>query len=304
MTDQEPYTRVPNALLDHMDELGNAELRVLLAVVRKTAGYQKACDVISVSQIADMTGLTSRNAQGAVTALLERGLISREVAGKQKYCYRLTISPRDTVDNHIPSDTISPRDTEPYPLGIRLDQKPYPLGITQKKDSKEKKESIAAASNDTPPRAKKTRAPKTEPASPPEVREAIAKGSAIDLRTGLKADVMQVNDAGRRLWRDMRQPDQTVDSFVLDIRYVGKWVRQTQHPYKDSEQRIPPAALIKFWPAAMEARDKKRAPAHVNGHQNGAAHQQPRDTRTPAERAADVAALARAVAEQHSGGGR
>ncbi len=141
MADQSAFTRIPNNIIEAMPTLGNAELRVLLAIARKTVGWQKECDVISVSQIVAMTGLTSRNAQNAITALLERGFLSREKAGKQTYCYTLqTVSPRDTVENHIPSDPISPRDTVPYPLGTRFEAKPYPLGTTQKKDLKEKKE--------------------------------------------------------------------------------------------------------------------------------------------------------------------
>ena len=160
MADQPTFTRIPNDIIEAMPTLGNGELRVLLAIARKTYGWQKECDVISVSQIAAMTGLTSRNAQNAIVALLEKGLIARESAGKQRYCYTLkTISPRDTVENHIPTDTVSLRDTEPYPLGIQLEVKPYPLGITQKKDLKEKKEreSVRASSAPrTPPLPKQT----------------------------------------------------------------------------------------------------------------------------------------------------
>lgn len=32
------WTKIPNALLENMADLGNAELRVLLALIRKTAG--------------------------------------------------------------------------------------------------------------------------------------------------------------------------------------------------------------------------------------------------------------------------
>jgi hypothetical protein len=123
-------------------------------------GGRKECDVISVSQLVKMTGLTSRNTQNAIVTLLEKKLIARESAGKQSYCYTLqTISPRDTVDDHIPSEPISPRDTEPYPLGTRFDEKPYPLGITQKKDLKERKEresDSAKRAARTPPISKQT----------------------------------------------------------------------------------------------------------------------------------------------------
>jgi len=151
MADQPSYTRLPNDIIEAMPSLGNAELRVLLAIARKTVGYQKECDRISVSQIAKMTGLTSRNTQQAITALLKRDLIAREPAGKQTYSYTLkTISLGDTDQNHIPSDTISLGDTEPYPVGTQLEEKPYPLGTTQKKDLKEKKEKSVSATNRTP----------------------------------------------------------------------------------------------------------------------------------------------------------
>lgn len=152
MTDQPTYTRVPNDLIAAMPKLGNAELRVALAIARKTVGYQKECDRISVSQIVDMTGLTSRNTQQAITSLLKKGVIERTPAGKQAYCYSLkTMSLGDTDQNHIPSDTISLRDTEPYPVGIQLNGSPYPLGTTQKKDLKEKKERDGSRIARSPP---------------------------------------------------------------------------------------------------------------------------------------------------------
>lgn len=141
MSDQPGYTRLPNDIIEAMPYLGNAELRVLLAIARKTIGFQKDADRISVSQIETLTGLTSRNAQRAIVSLLEKGYITREQIGKQAYSYAIqTISPRDTEQNHVPTEPISPRDTEPYPLGTRIEVKPYPLGTTQKKDLKQKKE--------------------------------------------------------------------------------------------------------------------------------------------------------------------
>ncbi len=266
------WTKIPNALLEHMGELGNAELRVLLALLRKTAGHQKERDRVSVSQIADMTGLTSRNAQNAITQLLKDGFIEREQVGKQGYAYMVKPYPvgtRITEDaNHIPSDTISLGDTEPYPVGTRIDAKPYPLGTTQKKDLK-KEEKIVAASADAPTAQpeKKKRPAKTEPQSPIEVRRAIAKGSQIDLDSGLQKDIIQVNQVAATIWNKLRTPDQALDSVLSDIRACGKWVRNSQHPYKGSDQCMPPSALVRFWPAWKESA-KPKTP-YLNGHTNG-----------------------------------
>lgn len=140
MADQPTYTRIPNDLIAAMPTLGNAELRVALAIARKTAGYQKECDRISARQLAEMTGLTLRNTHAAIQSLMTKGLIERTPAGKQAHCYSLkTVSLGDTDQNCIPSDTVSLGDTEPLPVGIQFDQKPLPVGIQQKKDSKERK---------------------------------------------------------------------------------------------------------------------------------------------------------------------
>ncbi len=272
MAPDDGWTKIPNAILEHMGDLGNAELRVLLALLRKTAGHQKERDRVSVSQIADMTGLTSRNAQNAITQLLKDGFIEREQVGKQGYAYMVKPYPvgtRITEDaNHIPSDTISLGDTEPYPVGTRIDAKPYPLGTTQKKDLK-KEEKIVAASADAPTAQpeKKKRPAKTEPQSPIEVRRAIAKGSQIDLDSGLQKDIIQVNQVAATIWNKLRTPDQALDSVLSDIRACGKWVRNSQHPYKGSDQCMPPSALVRFWPAWKESA-KPKTP-YLNGHTNG-----------------------------------
>lgn len=145
------------------------------------------------------------------------------------------------------------------------------------------------ASDDAPPpRAsrKKHATPKAdEPASPIEVRQAVAKGSGIDLATGLDKDIIQVNRTAKHLWLKIRPEGQSVDAFLLDIRACGKWIRLTQHPYRGSEQLIPPSALIKFWPSWLESR-AKTTPAYTNGA-NG--HQPAERMPTPEETAAFAA---------------
>jgi len=173
MADQPGYTRIPNHILDAMCDLGNAELRVLLAIVRKTHGWQKECDVISFSQFQALTGLTRRNAFKAVEALEERGMIVREKKSAQSFCYSIKPLPvgiqsnripsdtgvvGDTVplpvgiqSNRIPSDTGVVGDTVPLPVGIRLEEKPLPLRTIQKKDLKKDKEREGSRVARTPP---------------------------------------------------------------------------------------------------------------------------------------------------------
>lgn len=51
------YTQVPNAIIDvMMKELSGSELKILLAICRKTIGWHKVSDSISFSQLKKLTG--------------------------------------------------------------------------------------------------------------------------------------------------------------------------------------------------------------------------------------------------------
>ena len=59
MIPQPNFTQVPNVLFDAITATMNeSELRVFLAIVRKTFGWSKERDRISLTQISDMTGLS------------------------------------------------------------------------------------------------------------------------------------------------------------------------------------------------------------------------------------------------------
>jgi len=147
MTDPPTFTRIPNEIIEAMPTLGNAELRVLLAIARKTIGYQKESDRISFSQIEDMTGLAHRHVSTALQSLTKRGFIGQEKVGKQAYEYSVKPVP---VGNQFPTGTSSPREPEPVPVGNQLEEKPVPLGNTQKKESLKKKERSVSALSRTP----------------------------------------------------------------------------------------------------------------------------------------------------------
>lgn len=95
------------------------------------------------------------------------------------------------------------------------------------------------------------RKPAEEP-TPLEVRQALAAGCQINLDTGLKDDIVLVNVAAAKLYAQ-RKPDQSAAQFAADVRACGRWVRETQHPYRGSQQRIPPSALVKFWEAWQQS---------------------------------------------------
>jgi len=82
------FTRVPNAVLEalYCSRLTSTELRVTLAIVRRTCGWGQLSDVISYSQVADDTLIARRHVADAMRALKRAGiLVSGRQAGKSSW---------------------------------------------------------------------------------------------------------------------------------------------------------------------------------------------------------------------------
>lgn len=70
------YTQTPNNLFDElMQDMTEAELKVVLAIVRKTMGYHKKSDEISLSLLEEMTGLSRQSCHDGACRAIERGII-------------------------------------------------------------------------------------------------------------------------------------------------------------------------------------------------------------------------------------
>lgn len=68
----------PNSIVDELlCELSHAELKCYLVVVRKTKGWNKDEDSISVTQFMKVTGLSNRSVVTACDSLVKRGLLER-----------------------------------------------------------------------------------------------------------------------------------------------------------------------------------------------------------------------------------
>jgi len=126
------WTKIPNAILDAMPKMGDAELRVVLAILRKTTGWQKECDVISLTQLEHMTGLGRRHIIKALNTALANGWIDREPAKRNGFCYRLV-----TLGNQSDGTTSNLGEPALVTLGNQSSPQLVTLGNTQKKESKE-----------------------------------------------------------------------------------------------------------------------------------------------------------------------
>lgn len=69
-------TQTPNDILDNsMKELSGSEFKVIMAILRKTLGWHKWADYISISQIMEATGLSNRQCIDCVNSLEKKGFI-------------------------------------------------------------------------------------------------------------------------------------------------------------------------------------------------------------------------------------
>jgi len=130
------HTQTPNSFFD--ESLRNIsslpELKVVLAIIRKTLGWHKERDKISMSQLREVTGLHQQSVQRGIDLALKDGFITREAVGQQFFYSLKLVTPRDQSP-HVTSHT-----TLPKPV-TRGDRKLVTPRDTQKKEEikKEKK---------------------------------------------------------------------------------------------------------------------------------------------------------------------
>lgn len=73
------YTQIPNAIFDLMADkdagLTEKELKILLAIARKTFGWHKKRDKISLSQLEQMTSMSRVSVVAGIKAAIDRGIV-------------------------------------------------------------------------------------------------------------------------------------------------------------------------------------------------------------------------------------
>lgn len=117
MIDKPNYTQIPNALLDNADKFKPSEFMVLMVICRKTFGWHKDKDVLSLSQLQDLTGLSRHTIISAVEGLEKAGVIvSRKTRNGTEYAVNVSgadfdsaeIAPMEVQNLHQTSAEIAP----------------------------------------------------------------------------------------------------------------------------------------------------------------------------------------------------
>jgi phage replication O-like protein O len=85
------FTQVPNWLIEAMPKMTGAQVMVCLAVARRTLGWQKDADTISLSQLHDDTGLDRETLIEATRWLSDEAkILTRTPAPRNGFTYQLT----------------------------------------------------------------------------------------------------------------------------------------------------------------------------------------------------------------------
>lgn len=84
--------QVPNALVDElMAEMSGIELKCYLFVVRKTKGWNKDCDAISLSQFIKFTGAGKTAVVDALKKLVDLGLLTKKTGSRNTSVFSINL---------------------------------------------------------------------------------------------------------------------------------------------------------------------------------------------------------------------
>ena len=99
----------PNSIIDALlPELSHSELKCYLCVLRKTKGWNKEEDAISVSQFMKVTGLSNKAVISACESLVEREILERKSGDRNTgiysiKTYKTTASEKSSLVKNFPA---------------------------------------------------------------------------------------------------------------------------------------------------------------------------------------------------------
>lgn len=265
MSDQPGYTRMPNALLELLSLLPDAECRVLIVIARKTIGWQKVCDVISYSQLTDATGMSRQGVINGVESAVKRGIIKREPSGHNNgFCYEILA---DQVVNEVDHLKQSTKCTGQRSRPLVVNEVDH-LGASSSQRSRPTKEKILKKEKERD-RGGAKRTPRTPKEPTPEIIVlALADVCKIDRTIATKPQRDQLYQSAGILSRAGAKQEQAPEQIADAIRYVAGYYGT--HHWRGKKGESPtPANIREVWREAIEARGTKNGKPlrpSLNGH--------------------------------------
>lgn len=132
-----PYTKIPNIIIDRkMAELNSSDFKVLIMICRKTLGFHKEKDNISLSQMTKLTGLSKNTVIKAIERLEKENLIIKQT---DTLPYQYSINREKLGESHS-------ADLEPQPV-YNLNCSKVQKMNTQKKTLKKRERNTTTVTN-------------------------------------------------------------------------------------------------------------------------------------------------------------
>ena len=218
------FTQTPNDLFDHwLPHLSEGELKVLLVIMRKTFGWHKKRDRISSSQLAKITGLHEETVRICTKSLCEKGVIVRDVVGKngsQATYYEIVVHEEDSNSSY------------------RADSMGGPGGINQEVSTAPQKKPFRV-SNTEPATTKATTTTKESDCvvvSPNSESFELLKAQGFDDKTATSLANFPFN----RILRQIRHLATAMDEAKI-VNPIG-WLRNAiENDWSPPEKKIDPA---------------------------------------------------------------
>ena len=135
------HTQTPNDLFDQwLPHLNESELKVILVIIRKTFGWHKQRDRISLSQMEALTGHCKKHICKAIASLQEKGFIIKEIEGilgKEEVFFSLNVSEESEI-KEISTGGLKP----PLPVALSHPQKKLTKETKTKTNKKESDQAV------------------------------------------------------------------------------------------------------------------------------------------------------------------
>lgn len=249
------YTQIPNVIFELMADknahLTEAELRVILAIARKTFGWHKKRDKISLSQLEALTAMTRTSVKSGLDAAIERGLVRRTPDTNDKrggFFYELVV---EELNDSTGTKSVLVQNLDQSKINTRTSTNSVPELVQnlypQKKD-KEKKERESEGQSESPART-------------PAVQAYFDTYPNQTLNTEQVAAINRtVTDIKRwrevlRYWKVNNHRAQSVDS-MLDRYRSGRTVKDDR---PGSNGRSPPEPNRPIIPDVVPAPDNRNS---------------------------------------------
>lgn len=222
------YTQIPNVIFDEwQSKLKPQELSVLMAIARKTLGWQKTKDIISLSQIELATGLCRNTVISSIRKLEKSDLVKKDKHGKgkaTKVSFELNIS---SSDEPIKGDNGSPDEPKDAVISSR----------DEHTKETEYKENNTASQSST-------------------YNQIKDKLNQFLLKTGLTQKA--INDSWKigKVQKQYKTIIQNIDSEemadkVFKVILDNQWMRENNYPL---------GAVLSGWPRIQSEAEKQSAP--------------------------------------------